>query len=78
MVENEIQIFKVSGTYVLQHQYRSFTKYIRALKAEHAKEIAISEITSTRVYRRKVHFTEIKPVSLEECPDLFVHALSEM
>ena len=77
MANTEVKIFKVSGYYVKLHQRLTFNRYIRALKPEHAKEIVLSEITRVRVFRRKVHLDEIKEVSLEECPDLFIHSLME-
>jgi large subunit ribosomal protein LX len=77
MADSKVKIFKVSGRYIKNRQYFSFNKFVRALKPEHAMEIVISEITSLKIYRRKVQFEPVKEVSLEECPDTFVHALTD-
>ena len=75
---DEIKIYKISGKYSKQHQHFQFTKYIRALKEKDAQEIVISTISSQGVFRRKIHITESKVISLDECPDLYIHELTEL
>lgn len=76
--KNEIQIFKVSGKYVKYHQKFAFTKYVRAMNEDYALDKILSEITSQKILRRKIDITEITPISLDECPDQYIHQLSNM
>ncbi len=78
MPEEEIKIYRISGNYVKFHQHFTFTKYVRALTEEQAVEKVLCEVTSEKVLRRKVKLTETKIVSVDECPDLFIHQLGEM
>ncbi len=75
---DEIKIYKISGKYYHHHQHFVFTKYIRALKEPDAQEIVISTISSQGVFRRKIHLTESKVISLDECPDLYIHELADL
>ena len=78
MPEQEIKIYRISGKFVKYHQKFSFTKYARGLTKEHALEKVLCDLTSQKLLRRKVNITNIEPVSLEDCPDLFIRQLSEM
>lgn len=75
---NEVKIFRISGKYVKKRQYFSFTKYVRALKIEDAMEKVLSEITSIRLFRRKIQITEKKEVKPEDCTDQYVLSLNNL
>lgn len=78
MVKNEIQIYKISGKYNKHFQKFQFTKFVRALNEQNALEKVLSIVTSVNLLRRKIQITEIKTVKIEECPDLFIQAISKI
>ena len=78
MAKNEIKIYKISGKYVKKHQKFSFTKYTRATKPEDALEKILSIVTSQKLLRRKIQITENVVVKLEDCPDIYMHELSDL
>jgi large subunit ribosomal protein LX len=78
MTESEVKIFRIKGKYVKNHQKFTFKKYVRALKMEDAMEKVISQVTSSRILRRKLVITEKKIVSLDECEDLYIKALAQL
>lgn len=78
MSNDEIKIYRISGKFVKYHQYFSFTKYVRALTEENALEKVLCDVTAQKVLRRKIDITEITPISLDDCPDQFIHQMSNI
>lgn len=78
MVASEVKIYRITGKYVKKHQHFKFTKYVRALKPENALDKVLSGITSQKILRRKIQIVENVEVSLDECPDLYIHELSNL
>ena len=74
---SEIKIYRIVGTYILNHKKYLFRKEVRALKEEDALEKALSQITSIGIYRRKITVKEIKVITADECQDYLIKELSQ-
>ena len=81
MAGGEVKVFRVEGEMLIAHdrypEWRKFTKYVRALKPEHAVERVYSELGSRHKLRRKhIRVLRVEEVPLEEVDDLYIIRLS--
>jgi len=74
---SEIKIFRIVGTYYMNHKKYLFRKEVRALKEKDALEKALTQITSIGIFRRKINIQEIKEISPDECQDYLIKELSQ-
>jgi ribosomal protein L20A (L18A) len=73
----QVQIFRIKGNYAKNYQKFKFTKFVRAMKEQDAIDKVLSEISSQRIFRRKINISEVVVVKPEECTDTLVNSLSK-
>ncbi len=75
--ENQIKIYRITGTYQKKYRKYLFRKEVRALKEKDALEKGLSQITSIGILRRQVNIQEIKVITPEESQDYLIRELSK-
>ncbi|GAB4310018.1 MAG: 50S ribosomal protein L18Ae [Promethearchaeota archaeon] len=75
-VPSEVKIFRVSLSYKRHGQRIVVKRDFRALKPEHALELALSELGSMGVIRRRITVDDVREISVEETKNYVIQALA--
>lgn len=75
---SEVKVFRISGHYFMRKKKYAFTKDVRALKAEHAVEQVISQVTSEGFFRRQLFIDSVQEIQPEESQDYVIKYLNDL